>query len=171
MNSIMTVCLVLGAGVAAVLIAWGLSNISAPQFDERQRMVSGRAYRFALFTLVIYQVIYAIVEMQMGELPMEKPLGQLFGLFLTAGVFTVYRVRYDAFFTRRQHPWIWVWTSGAIVMIATAVSVYVCHAFGFVREGKVTLVSLIPIMGAFYLTQWVAIVFKLLRERRGEGGA
>ena len=168
MGFIETICLILGGGTAAALIAWGLYNVKQPDYDERQKIVSGNSYRLALFTLVIFQVIFGVVDRVLDGLPVERPLGQVFGLLLSVGALVVYRVSNDAFFTRRQRPWIWSWTFAVLALVCTAASVYICHTVGFVREGRLSLAALIPVLGLFHMILWIVTALKLCREKRRE---
>lgn len=167
MRFILAICLILGGGAAALLIAWGLFCIKAKDYDERQKIVSLSGYRLALFTLVCFQTIFGILS-HLVDIPVERPLGQIFGAVLATGVFMVYRVANDAFFTRQQRPWVWCWLFAAMALLATAASMYICRTTGFVDEGKLNMACLIPILGAFHLAQWIATVLKLCSDRRKE---
>lgn len=166
MRFVQAIMLVLGGGAVAVLIALALQRIQDPAYDERQRLVQGRAYRLAFFTLVIYEVLYGLLEVRLQDMPVEKPLGQVAGLLIAAGSYMIYRVHYDAFFSRQQRPRIWIWSFGVMALVATFTSVHICHTYGFVREGKLSLLSLVPLLGAYYLALFLATSLQLWYEKR-----
>ncbi len=87
-------------GLILVVILFKIANTDKKiksEYDERQQRIRGRAYKYAFYTMVIYQVL--MIGMAIGgiTLPIETYVSEFFGIFLGATVLGGYCVWHDVY--------------------------------------------------------------------------
>ena len=108
------------AGVAVVALMCviarkkGKVRFGKCAYDERQQFARGKAFQAGFFTILIYEVVYAIVDAA-GVKWCENLTGILLGLFLGVTVFAVVAITRDAYIKINERPnsWMGIW----VVMI------------------------------------------------------
>lgn len=73
------------------------------EYDERQELVRGKAYKYALFTLMIYLCADLVVG-TIWRAWAQPGVSSALGIFLSAGVFVAVCILNDAFLSLRQKP-------------------------------------------------------------------
>lgn len=73
------------------------------EYDERQKMVRGKAYGAAFFTLMCYLPVNAAVNICWRPWTVSG-IDSLIGLFLSVAVFIVCAIRGDAYFSLQEKP-------------------------------------------------------------------
>ena len=83
------ICIGLIIAVALLLISNNNRKVKT-EYDERQLRIRGDAYRFAFYTVVIYEVILLVVEIGGFTLPLESYVihfaGILLGVLVLSGI-------------------------------------------------------------------------------------
>lgn len=73
------------------------------EYDERQELVRGRGYRYAFYTIAIYETILLCVSIGgFPDIPVEQYVFHAFGIFLGAGVLCAYCIWNDAYWGRNN---------------------------------------------------------------------
>lgn len=67
-----------------------------PQYDERQIIGRGQAYKRAFFALLVYNVVYACVDSG-GITWCEPGVGMVIGIFWSVTIFAITAISKDAF--------------------------------------------------------------------------
>ena len=70
-------------------------------FDERQLLLRGNAYKYAFFSLILFEAFYAVALLLIGHPLMADGVSALLGVFLSITVFAVYCINNDAFKSNR----------------------------------------------------------------------
>lgn len=73
-------------------------------YDERQQAARGFGYKYAFFTLVIYNVIYGIVDMFAGIEWAETFTAMMIGVCLAVLVHVVYSIWNECYFSMNEEP-------------------------------------------------------------------
>ncbi len=74
------------------------------EYDERQQLIIGRAYKYAFYTLAFYNCAAALFEMATGIVWCELMTNLFIGIIVSVMVFAVYCIRYDAYMPLRVNP-------------------------------------------------------------------
>ena len=70
-------------------------------FDEREQIVRGQAYRYAYTAIIIFEAFHVILLLFMNRPVMADGVSSLLAIFLSIGVFACYSIAHDAFKTTR----------------------------------------------------------------------
>ena len=90
---------VLVIGIVAVIYTKKSGSAdNKKQFDERQNEIRGKAYRYALSTMVICGLIYFFITMISGKSFAEDGVSVLILILLGGTVFSIYAIFNDSFF-------------------------------------------------------------------------
>ena len=71
------------------------------EYDERERLVRGEAYRYAFTAIVLFAAFHVFALLLLGHPLMADGVSSLLGIFLAIAVFAVYCIRNNAFKTMR----------------------------------------------------------------------
>ena len=89
--------------IAAVLFIIALINkkrqVQDREYDERERLVRGEAYRYAFTAIVLFAAFHIFALLLLGHPLMADGVSSLLGIFLAIAVFAVYSIRNNAFKT------------------------------------------------------------------------
>ena len=85
------------------------------EYDERQIIARGEAYRNGFFAIAGYNIAFALLELS-GVVWCEPFVGLFFGLLIGAGVFAVTAIRKDAYLALNNN--MRSWTSFGLIIIA-----------------------------------------------------
>ncbi len=107
--------------------------------DERQRLVRGTGFKYAFFTLMIYDVILAFL-MEFCLAPfITAPAAALLGICLSIAVFAVYCIWNDGYYTLNENPKV-ITTSFLLIALLNLIN------FGrYVHEGEVVVNHVIEV--------------------------
>jgi hypothetical protein len=87
-------------GVIVVILLFRMANTDKKiktEYDERQEKLRGKAYKYAYYTVLIYQVIMVGLEFGEVQLPAEPYIMQFIGLVLGCTVLGGYCVWNDVY--------------------------------------------------------------------------
>ena len=109
MNGFMLAGVITGIVVGLVLVAVGLTFIKKDKkekfvYDERQTAARGTAYKYAFFTLMIYNVILACVDIALDKPWAEPMAAEMIGICLALIVLVVYCIWHDCYFSMNEEP-------------------------------------------------------------------
>lgn len=99
-------------GILFVVLFYTLFAIAAKrrgkcanvQFDERQVVARGKAYRYAFFTVLFYLLAWGLFELATGARLWDTYTGCFLGVFLSITVFAVVAILNDAYFAVNERP-------------------------------------------------------------------
>lgn len=73
------------------------------KFDERQEMARGRAFKYGFFTLMICNVVYALLDESFSVLPVTGSAASGIIIVIGAGVMISYSIWQDAYFSLNEN--------------------------------------------------------------------
>ena len=96
---------VVGLVIAAVLMTFTKKNRKEKfTYDERQKIARGEGYKYAFFTLVIYNAVYGIIDMSLEKPWAESMTGVMIGICLAVLVHVVYCIWHECYFSMNEEP-------------------------------------------------------------------
>lgn len=109
MNGYMIAGVITGLIVAFILVMVGMNFTKKNRkekhtYDERQVAARGVGYKYAFITLIVYNVIYGLVDMMLPEPWAEDLTGLMIGVCLAAVVHIVYSIRHDCYISMNEDP-------------------------------------------------------------------
>ena len=109
MNGIMFAGIVTGIVVGVVLALIGAKYTKKNKkekftYDERQKAVRGDGYKYAFYTLMIYNVIYACLDIALDRPWAETFAGMTAGICLALVVMVIYCIWHDCYFSLNEDP-------------------------------------------------------------------
>jgi len=138
------------------------------KYDERQELVRGRGFKYAFFTMLIYNFVIPMFELCDIELPADGTalfmLGAIFGLL----VYVVYAIWNEAYFSLNENP--------KAVMIGFAFIGLLNLGFGiarmvegtFLTDGKLTYTSMNFMLGIVFMIIFITLAAKQMVNKREE---
>ena len=106
-RKIMTTTFLIGviAGLITVAVIYklaakftGASAFCKDNFDERQLLVRGNAYRYAFYTILILMAAWMILGEFISTLPITTGLALFIIMLISIDVYAVYSIKNDAYF-------------------------------------------------------------------------
>ncbi len=157
-----TTGIIIGLVIAAVLIkAANMNHKMKTDYDERQRLIRGKAYMYAFYTVVIYQVLMVILSIGEIELPIERYALDFVGIILGCIVLGVYSIWNDVYWGLNNNKKKYA----AIFVVATFFNLLpvVGQAMSgtLVVDGKIGL----PILNIMVLIMMAVLGIELLIKR------
>lgn len=138
------------------------------QYDERQQSVRGKGYQYAFFTLMIYDLIYALLEDMTEGMHMENSVAIFLGIFLSILIYASYCVWKDGYFAINIYPGRAVTILFLIGMLNFAVGVRSLMRGILWEDGKLTMHSVNLMCGILCLIISVQILAKRLSGKQEE---
>ncbi len=109
MNGYLLAGAVTGVAVGLIIAAVAMTFMKKNRkekftYDERQKAVRGEAYKYAFFTLVIYNAAYGILDMALEKPWAENMTGMMIGVCLAILVHVVYCIWHECYFSMNEEP-------------------------------------------------------------------
>lgn len=86
-----------------------------PQFDERQELIRGKAYKNAFLAVISYGALYISASLLIEKEFLTTSVALIIGMFVGLVVYAVYSIWNEAFFSLNQTPKTYI-----ILLICTA---------------------------------------------------
>ena len=139
------------------------------EYDERQKAVQGRGYKYAYFTMMIAVVLGGLFDQGTGIRWIEQFPFAMLCLWLSLCVFVTYCIAKDAYIARhaRRKVLIGVFAATGVVNLAIAIREIACGE-GILTAGRLNLTSSNLLTGAACLYIALALCVKAVLERRQE---
>lgn len=95
-------------GLVAIVIVAVISKIKNKEikckYDERQELVRGKGFKYAFFTLLVYDVIYGLVCELGISMSIDAFTGNVIGILIGTMVYAVYTIMNDGYFAINRNP-------------------------------------------------------------------
>ncbi len=136
------------------------------KYDERQELMRGRGFKYAFFTLLIYNFIIPMCEVFEIELPADKYALFMIGAVLALVVHVVYSIWNEAYFSLNENP--------KKIMIGLAFIGFANLALGimrivdgtFITDGKLTFNSINFMLGIAFVIIFATLAAKQIVNKR-----
>ncbi|MEE0061443.1 MAG: hypothetical protein UE295_11505 [Acutalibacteraceae bacterium] len=104
MNDYLLPILIIVFIFALVLIVSKLAKNKSCNFDERQELIRGRAFKYAFFSILIYVAGYGVISALFEKDFMTTPAALYAGIYIALVIFAVYNIWNESFFALKQTP-------------------------------------------------------------------
>ena len=135
------------------------------EYDERQELVRGKAYKAALFTLMIYLCVDMMVGFIWRAWAMPGVSSAL-GVFLAVGVFVAVCIRNDALLALRQNPKKAIMM--ALLVIACQLPSLLFNSDPLVENGLLTHKAISLGCIALFGFEAIMLLLRMRREKEGD---
>lgn len=167
----------LGFGMIVALGAYGIFALAArrkkdgcaQQYDERQLAAQGKAAKAAMLTHLAYAAVCIVYFAGWEPKWLDVPTAMFFGIALAAGVYAVYCILHDAYFSISRSPRITLVGLAAVAAVQFLNAGRHIAAEGMLPGGKPDMmVSMSLACGALMAVVLVTALIKLAADKRQE---
>lgn len=132
------------------------------KYDERQLLGRGKAYQAGFFTVLIYELLYGVVDL-LGVKWCVNITGIVIGLFLGITVFAVVAIVNDAYMSINEKPNSWLGLWSAVILLNLACTAMQLSEGELIRDGMLTEMWTNALCAAMFL---VILVTQLVHNRK-----
>ena len=171
MNVEMLIGMICGVAVGLILIGIMLKVTKTDgsmkcKFDERQQMIRGRGFKYAFFTLLIYDVVYGCIDAVMEKQWVDHLTGMFMGICLGVLVYVVYCIWNEGYFSLNQNPKRVLIAFALIAVWNLAIAAKNILRGAMIEGGKLTFASLNLVCGIMILIIFVVTLIKWQISKR-----
>lgn len=154
-------------GVVA-LVASRRGKSAGAQFDERQIVARGKAYRYAFFTVLIYLLAWGLFELAAGIRLWDTYTGCFLGVFLSVTVFAVVAILNDAYFAVNEKPATYLGLSALIAILNLGTGVWNLYDGDepIIENGVLTYHSVNLLVGGMFLIILIVAAIRIWQGKR-----
>ena len=164
------------AGILLVFLVYGiLMVVTKPrgkcanaQFDERQVVARGRAYRYAFFTVLFYLLGWGLFELAADIRLWDTYTGCFLGVFLSVTVFAVVAILNDAYFAVNEKPATYLGIFALVMVLNLGIGVWNLVTGGdpIVEHGMLTYHSVNLLVGGMFLVILIVAAIRVWQGKR-----
>lgn len=154
-------------GVVA-LVASRRGRCANAQFDERQVVARGRAYRYAFFTLLFYLLAWGLFELAAGMRLWDTYTGCFLGVFLSVTVFAVVAILNDAYFAVNEKPATYLGISALVTVLNLGTGIWnlIDGEDPVIENGVLTYHSVNLLVGGMFLIILIVTAVHIWQGKR-----
>lgn len=164
------------AGILLVFLVYGILTVVAKrrgkcanaQFDERQVVARGRAYRYAFFTVLFYLLAWGLFELAADVRLWDTYTGCFLGVFLSVTVFAVMAILNDAYFAVNEKPAIYLGIFALVTVLNLGIGAWNLATGGapIVEHGMLTYHSVNLLVGGMFLVILIVAAIRVWQGKR-----
>ena len=153
--------IIVGLIICAVLFRFANTNKKMKtDYDERQRSIRYLAYKYAFYTVMIYEILMLVLGMGEIKLPVPDYAVHFFGIILGCTVLGVYCVLKDVYWGMNNNRKRYILIFGVAValnLIPVAASI---SGGSFITDGQVTAPVINLMVLIMLLALFIAFILK-----------
>ena len=164
------------AGILLVFLVYGILMVvtkrrgkyANAQFDERQVVARGRAYRYAFFTVLFYLLGWGLFELAADIRLWDTYTGCFLGVFLSVTVFAVVAILNDAYFAVNEKPATYLGIFALVTVLNLGIGVWNLVTGGdpIVEHGMLTYHSVNLLVGGMFLVILIVAAIRVWQGKR-----
>lgn len=164
------------AGILLVFLVYGILRVvtkrrgkcANAQFDERQVVARGRAYRYAFFTVLFYLLGWGLFELAADIRLWDTYTGCFLGVFLSVTVFAVVAILNDAYFAVNEKPATYLGIFALVTVLNLGIGVWNLATGGepIVEHGILTYHSVNLLVGGMFLIITIVAAVRVWQGKR-----
>lgn len=169
----MSILYVLGIVVGLLLVAIGCIAIAfvsrkkncPTEYDERQQMARGKAFKLAFISLALYLLVVSILDatgVRFGDMTAISTLG----ICISVTLYACSCIINDAYLSVREKPKTLILIFSILIVVNGALSVMRILSDEVIVDGRLTLYSCNLICAVMAVIILAALLLKLSSERR-----
>ena len=138
------------------------------KYDERQELMRGRGFKYAFFTLLIYNFIAPMSDIMEVELPVDNYALFMIGAIIGLLVYVVYAIWNEAYFSLNENPKKIMIVLGLIGGLNLAIGVmHILHGT-ILTNGKLSVNSVNLLLGIVFVIIFATLAAKQIVNKREE---
>jgi hypothetical protein len=145
--------------VIFVILVVILQKKTAKDFDERQNILRGNAFRRAFFAMAFIALLYSNIALTLGPF-MEDGVSEILLVCIGADVFAVDCILHDAFFTVKEKPWLSMLCTAFLAALHGTNGMRDFRRGLMVKDGLLTLSVVYFMLAADFIVLFLAVVIK-----------
>lgn len=138
------------------------------KYDERQDLIRGRGFKYAFFTLLIYNMIVPMLKIFDVELLADSAALFMIGAIAGMLVYVIYAIWNEAYFSLNENPKAIMIAFAFIGLINLALGIVRMFDGTFLTEGKLTFNSINFLLGIGFVIIFMTLAAKQIRNKREE---
>lgn len=163
--------IVCGVAIGLILIMFLLKwtkkdGSSRCKFDERQQLVRGRGFKYAFFSLVICNAVYAAADTVMEDKLMDVPMGICSCVVISVGVYACYCIWNEGYFALNESPKRVLVAFILIALLNFAVFARSVIRNGIFENGVLSTGCMNLLCGVLFLVIFAVLLLKQMQNRR-----
>lgn len=154
--------------LTCIIIILFKKNRTERKYDERQLLVRGNAFKYAFFTMLIYNVIAYILYLCEANLPLFPDTLFMLGVLVGLMVFVTYSIWNDAYYALNENKK--QVNTFLIVIGILNLGIGISHLFDgtAIVNGKLAVGSINLICGILLIYVFIVNIIKFLVDKRSE---
>ena len=162
-------CVLIVVAIVALLLRYVLkkkNGVLCGEYDERQKAIQGRGYKYAYFTLMIAVAAGGVFDAWLGVKWIELFPFAMLCLWLSLCVFVTYCIAKDAYvsFQAKRKVLILIFALSALMNLGIAL-MEILHGDGIITGGCLNLTSANLFTGAASLQIAIALCIRAVYDR------
>ena len=133
---------------------------TAKDFDERQNILRGNAFRRAFFAMALIALLYSNIALTLGPF-MEDGVSEILLVCIGSCVFGVDCVVHDAFLAVKSKPWMYLMSSASVAFMNGIVGMRDFRRGLMVKDGLLTLSVVYFMLAADFIVLFLAVLIKV----------
>ena len=154
--------------VAIIILASKMTKIKNCNFDERQEIFQGRAYKYAFFAYLIYGAGYGAVSSLLEKDFMTTPTALLVGMYISLMIFAVYNIWNDSFLSFNQKPVNHISLFSAVTICCGVSGISAIIDGSIIENGVLTLDCIGVISSIAFATILITMLIKIIVNKKAE---
>ena len=151
--------IIIGLIICAVLFRFANTNKKLKtEYDERQRSIRNLAYKYAFYTVMIYEILMLVLGMGNVELPMPDYAVHFCGIILGCTVLGVYCIWKDVYWGMNNNRKRYILVFAATIALNMIPVVASIAGGSFITDGKVTT----PVVNLMVLFMLLALLITFI---------
>ena len=162
--------IIVGLIVAVIIIkACNRNGKFKTDYDERQQIMIGKSYKYAMITAWVLMAIYMVIDLGGNVIPMDNAMSVFTILFVSVMVHSSYSVWTDAYFGRNTDN-----KKYAIVAIVIT-AINVAATIAYIKDGQLIVDGVLTVRGVnaecalMFLIIGVEFCIKAVIDKKQEG--
>jgi len=138
------------------------------KYDERQDLIRGRGFKYAFFTILIYNMIIPMLKICGVELPADSAALFMIGAIAGMLVYVIYAIWNEAYFSLNENPKAIMIVFAFIGLINLALGIVRMFDGTFLTDGKMTFNSINFLLGIGFVIIFMTLAAKQIANKREE---
>lgn len=135
-------------------------------YDERQELVRGKGFKYAFYTVIVLNMLYAIAEIGFERIPVESSVVAFIVTLCGVGVYAWYCILNDGYFAINEKKKETIICLAVIGVFNLAIGISSAVREGFFEDGVLTYDCMNLVCGIFLLATIIVLLIKDFMDKR-----
>lgn len=135
-------------------------------YDERQELVRGKGFKYAFYTVIILNMLYAVAEIAYERIPIEASVVMFLVAICGVGVYAWYCILNDGYFAINEKKKETITCLSVIGLLNLVLGISSALHGGFFEDGMLTHDCMNLVCGIFLLLTVIVILIKHYIDKR-----